>query len=242
MLFNLFSKKQAATRQGSAIQDKAQILAIVQQIASHRAPLTLSFNGIPQQFSSLILKVKAAEQHFLLDELYPAAGHRLLLERKRIQIHSNCQGIPVLFDSPLLAQGEHQGVAFYGLALPTSLLYQQRRQATRLALPHPNAFALMLKIPQQPIAQGSLNDLSMHGASAEFPGNLTPYLSTSGQVLTCMLRLSSTDSLSCSLRICNVKYQRQSHKTRVGGAFEGLDRAGSQRLNQWLLQIRRRQA
>lgn len=241
MLFGLFSQKQAATRQGDRLQDPKQISAILSQIASRRSPLTLSFAGIPQQFSSLILKVKTEQRLFLLDELYPAQGHSLLLDKKRIQIHSNCQGIPVLFESQLLAHSQQQGIAFYALSLPSSLLYQQRRQSVRLTVPKPCPWSLFLKIYQQPTAQGSLCDLSMHGASAEFDGNLSPYLNQQGQVLTCILRISPTDSLTCSLRIRNIKYQRSQHKTRVGGSFEDLDRSSHQKLNQLLLQIRRRQ-
>lgn len=242
MLFqNLFFKKQEATRQGELLKNPAQIIAILKQIADRRSPLTLSFKGIPNQFSSLLLRVKAEQQHFLLDELYPEQGHQLLLERKQVQIHTSCQGIPTLFESRLLGQGEQQGIAVYGLSLPQSILYQQRRQTMRIPVPTPNPFSLFLKIHQQPTAQGSLQDLSMHGVSAEFPGNLSPYLDHNGMVLTCILRISINESITCSLRIRNIKYHRQRHKTRIGGAFEDVDKLGTKMLNQLLLQIRRRQ-
>jgi len=73
---------------------------------------------------------------FLIQDISPRTGNQFLQEERRISISARDQGTFVYIESARVIRGDaERGVPYFHIALPSGMLYHQRRRSTRFRIP-----------------------------------------------------------------------------------------------------------
>lgn len=221
-----FQKMQFAAKTGQTIKEPERVANILRIIQKKREPINFSFRGLPETYSSTILKIADDHSYILIDELYPERGNELLQSKRPFTLYSTCNGVPTTFKTEFVKQGtDKEGVTFHAMTMPEQVCYQQRRNAVRIFIPEHMKMPVSLFSKGSAMFQGTLNDLSYTGLSARFNSNLDEEIRTEGTHASVVIRINSTTNITCPIKIMNSSYSAVKQESRIGAKFIDLDRA-----------------
>jgi len=221
--------------------DKMRIRNFLQKFLDRRALLTIKLNSHKQLFSSAVIKIDSDTETFLLDELKPEHGDKLIMQNPDIQIHGQLEGVSINFHSKVIEFGKEDNISFYKLPFPDTIEYNQRRQAVRIKLgdTHPLPIKFFLDNGQQLV--GEIDDISIRGLRAKFSNDLSAHLER-GQHLRCTFLLPPENkmTLDCDFIVSVVKY-KQNHFSQpfIGGQFVNLKTPDERQLQNTIMSLQR---
>lgn len=162
------------------INRPAEVASVLHALQRQRAPVTVNFKGVEQQYLSLVLAVDRKEQVFYLDELNQANGHKRILAKATFAMRATDQGVTVFIPKcqAIKVLDEEDG-AVYRVPFPTELIHNQKRDAFRAVVMLGNNLPVSLlsftrKEPLQPL-MARLVDISSTGCKLEFDSLIKPH-------------------------------------------------------------------
>lgn len=200
------------------MKGRTYVLTLLQSLIRRRELVSIMLQGSDVRFTSTVLSVDPHNNTLLLDDLYPQAGHELLLQAGEVQLFAHTGGGALEFAAQLVEHEEVDGLSYFHLRLPETVNYMQRREGHRIVV-------AKLEIPAELYDQrgashpARLYDISSSGIgflisrNSEFPVNTA---------VPCVLHFPAESSLSCKVEFCDRRHAGANIDI-IGGSFVGLD-------------------
>lgn len=223
------------------LSDKIRIRAFLQRILEKRALLTIIINGHEELFTSAIIKVINDDDSFIIDELKPEHGNKLLLDNPGVQLKAQLDGISINCQATISKFGEDDNIAFYKLPIPDEIEYHQRRQAVRIRLSAAHPLPVRFSNKDDASFEGEIDDISIGGIRARFKQSLLKSLEN-GQHLTCSFLLppDNEQTLICDLVIRVIKHDKdQFGSSFLGGEFMDMAKSVERQLQRSIMTLQR---
>lgn len=211
------------------VADPEQVTLVLCRLHEAHALLTLGIQGVRNVYTTTLLEVAADGGWLVLDEPVPRDGHAHMQPGRALHLQGRLEGLQVAFDTTLelIADGPPP---YYRVAMPVSVVYQQRREDHRVTVPLAWHATAQLLTPQRALLGGELRDLSAGGMRVLLnPGGAR--LPRLGEVLPrCVVTLPGEAPVCCRLEVCHVEPPRGPTRAVLGGRFLDLSRAERHRL------------
>jgi len=203
---------------GHHIRNHKQIIPLLIQAYKSRMLLNASFPGHKAHFSTALLGIYDEHGFIVLDELTPRIGHRLFLEKKKINLAGRLDGVEISFSTELTEVREKGGVAYYKAGMPGSIYYRQRRLDFRIASTgaHISFHGLRGKGVSQ-MLKGYVSDLSRQGLGIILEDDV---ILDQGEVLSsCLISIPEVGEIAFSMEIRFCSSNNRAQATRIGGRY-----------------------
>lgn len=150
------------------LDEPADIIAALKLLRDQRLDLTVRLDSHKDTFTCKVLDV--SDDDFLMEDIAPRTGIQLLRNAKRFSISARTHGIYAYIEATHVLQwSQERGVPYFHVALPESMLFQQRRKAARYRLPlRVSADGASITLFDDQDLVGRIVDLSVGGCRAEF--------------------------------------------------------------------------
>lgn len=223
------------------LTNKQQIFSILAAVQKSRTPLMIKFEGIEKYFTSIILKTDLDKSHLIIDEVAPEEGHQLAMQNLPFSIRGNHSGVSFFFRPNVIkAAGSENNIAFYSIALPDEMVYQQRRGSFRALVPRAlNSQANITSTTRNQNLSGRLYDISVTGCRINFVGEVTLDLVRGDVFDQAEVMLPEGDKISYPLKLKHIRYNRESNETSCGFEFEGMDKLGQRMVDRFVYFLQR---
>jgi len=200
------------------MKGRTYVLTLLQSLIRRRELVSVMLPGSDVRFTSTVLSVDPQNSTLLLDELFPQAGHDLLVQAGEAQVFAHTGGGALEFVAQLATHEEADGLSFFHLHLPETVNYMQRREGHRIVV-------AKLEIPAELYDQrgathpARVYDISNSGIGFLVSRNNDFPLNTA---IPCVLHFPAEASLSCKVEFCD-RRQAGANIDILGGSFTGLD-------------------
>jgi len=132
--------------------------------------------------------------------------------------------VDISFTTELIDTGSSAQIAFYRLAMPKGLRYQQRRSSYRARINLARDIPVLLTRADGVTLEGQLYDISMGGIGTRYKPGKTDNVRQGGVWDECIIRLDGKQEIRSSLEVCFIGEDTRSRQMRLGGKFIQLAR------------------
>ena len=222
------------------------IVKALKLFRDQRAPVTVNFEGQPTSYVGKLLD--ASVDDFLLEDLQPRNGLSLMRPGTEFSLSSRTQGIYIHSGiNRVIAVESERGVPFFRIALPNTLLYQQRRRNARFRLParvtaSHATISLERHSPEskdEPVClEGRIVDISAGGCRCEL---VTPVVLDleRNEPVTCNIEISEQLSLRADGAIRHSSFDAKRRVMTCGIELLEMQVTDRRRLERFIESIRR---
>lgn len=223
------------------LTNKQQIFSILASVQKSRTPVMIKFEGIEKYFTSIILKTDLDKSHLIIDEIAPEEGHMLAMQNLPFSIRGNHTGVSLFFRPNVIkASGSENNIAFYSIALPDEMVYQQRRNSFRALIPRAlNVEANITSNVRNQTLTGRMYDISITGCRVNFEGEIAPELIRGDMFEKTDISLPDGDNIRYPLKLKHARYNRDSNETSCGFEFEGIDKTSQRMIDRFVYFLQR---
>lgn len=217
-----------------------EIHANLRQLLQNHDPLIVTFADRSVSYRSYLVEVDRNSGLLALDELIPNEGERLLCNGEAFHIESSHDGVRIAWDCSQPAEvGELAGMRCYWCAVPTEMLYHQRRNAYR-ATPLPGQ-PVMIELSGDRLSRtlkGQLIDISATGCKLRFPGDASIGL-RSGEVYERLEIQSPLGALVTPIELRHAMHDAKLDATFAGTRFHGINGLEQRNIERFVYQLQR---
>lgn len=196
-----------------------EVFATLRILLDNHTPLQLRFTGRSVRYQTYLIDINREKGWLALDELVPNDGERLLVANEPFEIEGFQEGVRIAWDNGHEVHlGELDDARCYWTAIPTEVLYHQRRNAYRAQLfGQPIGAALNAKTFRSPL-EGKLLDMSATGCKVSFAGDLQQRLQT-GQVYEQLSASLPVGAIATAVELRHVVFDEKLNMTFCGMRF-----------------------
>ena len=213
------------------------ILHLFRLRREHRL-LRLRFNGLGQDFQSLLLEVDLRNRRLILDEPFPAVDETRLVAGRRVDVASIEGAASTRFESRVEGLQQHRDLPALVLAMPESVTAFQRRNFFRLAVQEHMPVQAVLRHQVLGNLSARVLDLSSRGVRISVP-SLEEHDPL--QTAPFLLKLAGDRGFLCTLRVCSQHSSLDQESSVLGGALEGLNPPQLQLIERFIARSQRTQ-
>lgn len=221
------------------ITDPARVQHMLQGLLEGRCLLSARLDEGETWYNTTLLDVDPAAGVVLLDELSPRRGHQQVRVGLELRVLGVLNGVPTRFTARVLDVAVQDGIAFYRVALPSRIEYQQRRAFFRAYVPRSLELKVRLLTSDQIPLTARLVDLSLGGLGMFLPQN-SPLFPLDVVTIE-RLDLPEGQSVSCTAEIRYTQPEYGQKLIRAGGRFIGLEGQDARTLLRAILSLEREQ-
>lgn len=158
----------ASGRDSGYISDLSAIADTLRAFRDQRTDLRVRLGNAADEILARILDV--SEREMLIEDIRPRAALALLRVRTQFSFAARMDGLYAFAEkASVLSREEERGLPFFRIAMPTSMLVQQRRRDTRVRLPmRVMARGASVVLERDLPMLGRIVDISAGGLRAEF--------------------------------------------------------------------------
>jgi c-di-GMP-binding flagellar brake protein YcgR len=163
-----------ASKSSRYLTDPGEISQIFKLLRDQRAELQLRFDKEAETFRAKVLDLQGGS--ILIEDIHPRDGMRFLRSAHPFALAARIEGLYIhSADNRAHKSDSERNVPFFHVALPKTMLCQQRRRTARFRLPlrvAANGARITLRLAgrnDSPLV-GSIIDISAGGCRAEFSG------------------------------------------------------------------------
>lgn len=146
------------------LSTREEVVQVFQLFRDQLSEIKLRFADIPQTYTARVLDLE--NDQVFLQNIVPRDGAQHLRGGCEFSISGRADGLFVyITENKILAQPQSQDAGFFRIAMPTSVLYQQRRRSQRVRVP------VQANVHRSHVQIGAINpiyarilDISEHGA------------------------------------------------------------------------------
>jgi len=198
-----------------------QIIGLLRRIMDGKNLLSVRVGESSLSHNSLLLDINTDKGYIMLDELNNERAHQQALERRKLRILCQCQGVELSFSCSIRVVHNKKGLTFYQAPLPEVIRYQQRRADFRVKVGLEQAVHLSLPVADQTRVDAELCDVSIGGVGARLE-NSDVELRRGLVIPECKITLTDHEPILTDLEIRFLQSDEQTQVTRIGGRFLGL--------------------
>ncbi|MBV4457169.1 flagellar brake protein [Pseudomonas sp. COR58] len=217
-----------------------EISSNLRQLQESHDPLIITFHERSQRFQSYLIKVDRDSGTIALDEMIPRDGERFLQAGEPFKVEGFHEGVRIAWEcsTPLTIE-ESAGDRFYSGAMPTEVVYHQRRNAFRAALKLTDLVNVELggEKLKSPIA-GKLLDISATGCKLRFEGDITGRLQL-GQVYDRLIATPLFGNQSTSVELRYLHFEEKLNMTFAGLRFHNISGPVARNVERFVYQLQR---
>ena len=236
----MLSKKNEYT-----LTEPNKIKWLLNALESQHQVVILSLSNSDLLDRSMVVSVCAEKHSFMLEGVIDQAIHQKISSGHTFSLSSTHNGVDLLGHemSALKTLSDDQSV-LYEVALPSELLYKQRRESYRVALS--DAFAVPVcvskagskELPEETMPECKLSNISAEGCLLKFPGTEDNQVFQLEQVLTLAFHVPGTDThLSLEAVVCHGRYISRSSIWLLGFKFQNLSSEAQSCLGQHVVRL-----
>jgi len=202
----------------------AQIAGVLKRLQEAHVLLRITIPGENQAYLSALLEVHPVDGYLLLDELNPPEGNAALQRARRLGVSAQLRGVDISFTTDLIDTGSSAQIAYYRLAMPQGMRYQQRRTSYRARISLARMIPVLLTRDDGTTLEGQLFDISVGGIGTHYKPGKTIDIQQGGVWDECIIRLDGTQEIRSALEVCFIGEDSRSRQLRLGGKFLNLAR------------------
>ena len=118
--------------QGQLLTKPESIYGLLNRLRDNHTPLKLHFNTVEGAYSTIILKVDLKGRHFIIDQVTPDWGDRVMAKSGAFMFEAFYDGCRITSSiMRAVGKGVQDGQPIYKIPFPDELDYFQRRQFYR---------------------------------------------------------------------------------------------------------------
>lgn len=225
------------------LTDRDEIVGAFRVLRDQRADLQLRFADNPGTYTAKVLDLK--DKSVLIEDIQPRDGLALLRAGKRFALSSRIDGLYIhCAENRAHKADSERSLPFFHVALPASLLYQQRRRAARFRLPlrvvtHGARIALRRGNRNANALQGEIIDISAGGCRAEFHGEAPPRLGNDGILDFCQISIPNLLELEAKSAVRHTSFDARRQILTCGIEFTEMQVTDRRRLEQFIQTLAR---
>lgn len=222
------------------ITGDASTLRLLARIKNHRGLIYVRINENTTPWSSAIIAVDNDRHVWRFDELPTAEGHRQLLKKRRCEIETHLDGVPVKFQTEVMTSGiDQKGLSYYEASLPREIRVYQRRSSFRAQLSAACHAGMKFIVPGVAIMRGHVRDISECGVKADF-SNCTQIVDSGLYIPNSTLTFPDNKSIGCDLSVRFVR--RSSFGMSIGAQFVKISKENQKQVVQFVAFLDRERA
>lgn len=217
------------------------IHGVFRALQADRSTINIQFNNTGPLYNSLILQASLPRRTILLDEISPAAGHDRAVNGEPFSLRASVHGIRVYApELKIISQSRDDDGIYYQVAFPERLLYLQRRDAFRVAVPASQEMAARCLFEERDPIAATVENISATGIGLLMPGEKKPPLEAMSP-FTVRLTLPAPEKgvLTLKATLIHHHHDRSRNVTICGCRFEDLGRPDQITLNRLVTQLQR---
>ena len=217
-----------------------EVYSNLRQILQSRDPLFISFADRQQSFQSYLLEIDRDQGVMALDELVPRLGEKYLAAGEPFKVEGFHEGVRISWqcESPVTIS-VIDGAPCYWTELPSEILYHQRRDAYRAAVPESETadVEVLDKTLGSPLF-GRVIDISATGCRLRFKGDIRERLQNGAVLELLQLRLTQAN-IASAIEVRHVEYDSVIDMTFVGVKFHQPSGFDMRNIERFVYQLQR---
>jgi len=223
------------------LTDPDEIIRVLKIFRDQRADLQIRFEQDIGVYTAKVLDLQ--KKVMLLEDLQPRNGTGQLRAHKPFALSGRVDGIYMHCVGNVAQKADSErGVPYFHVALPESLLYQQRRRAARFRLPLRVAAnggqVLLFRQDGNDIPlTGQIIDISAGGCRAEFAAVQTPPLQNDEILEGCAITVPNLLDLHSKGTVRHTSTDQKQQVTTCGIEFTEMHVTDRRRLEQFIQAI-----
>ena len=231
------------TAQGSVsrvLTERAAIERAFRLFRDQRSAISLRFDGEAHAYSARILDAKDA--HFLLEDIRPREGLRLLHRAAPFALTARTDGLYAYGENLRVAEvADDRGVPYFIVPYPPRLLTQQRRRAARYRLPQAvTAHGALARLKRNGgVIEGEVLDISTGGCRIAFEQPIEPQFAVDEPIDRCEIAISNMLSLTAVAVVRHHATDPETRQMQCGIEFLKMSVTDRRRLEQFIHAISR---
>lgn len=219
------------------LTERAEITRVLLQFRDHCQPVTLRFEGIDQEYTAQVLDV--IDDQVLLEDVRPRNGNALMQRRQPFSLAGRADGVYVYATGNRVAEAAAERlVPYFRVALPRSMLCQQRRRSTRFQLPMGERAASLELGSEHGRVKGEIVDISVGGCRAAFRNGLPSAFAKDASLDSCRIEVPGLLDIQCDAVIRHMSPNAKGIVT-CGVEFTSMGVTERRRLEQFIQTLSR---
>ena len=217
-----------------------EVAANLRMLQESHDPLIITFQERSQRFQSCLVNVDREAGTITLDELIPRDGERFIAAGERFKVEGFHDGVRIAWESTNTWDViEHDGQRSYRGAMPTEVVYHQRRNAFRAALKLSQLMDVemagdRIKSP----VRGKLLDVSATGCKLRFDGNVAERLQL-GQVYERFCATFPYGAMTAPVELRYLHFEERIDTTFAGVRFHNMSGLVQRQVERFVYQLQR---
>jgi c-di-GMP-binding flagellar brake protein YcgR len=238
-VFNALSAEDAP-QPPKVLTTPLEISGTLRQLQESHDPLIITFHERTQRFQSYLVDIDRDSATIVLDEMIPSDGERFLLAGEPFRVEGFHEGVRIAWESNgAMTVDDSDGGRCYRGAMPTEVVYHQRRNAFRAAL----KLAQLVNVDldgeklKAPIS-GKLLDISATGCKLRFEGDITDSLQL-GQVYDRFAAALPFGSMTAPVELRYLHFEEKIATTFAGVRFHNMSGLVQRQVERFVYQLQR---
>lgn len=232
-----------ASNSSRYLTDPAEISQIFRLLRDQRAELQLRFDKEVETFRAKVLDLQGSS--ILVEDVHPRDGMRFLRSGHLFALAARIDGLYIHSANNRAHKSDSErNVPFFHVALPKTMLCQQRRRAGRFRLPlrvAANGAQISLRLAgraENPLV-GTIIDISAGGCRAEFSGFKFRPLHDDDVLESCSLSIAKLLEVSAQAALRHTSLDSKRNILSCGIEFTEMNVTDRRRLEQFIETIAR---
>ena len=226
-------------QQFESIENKAQILSLLNQCAKQHSDLHISLSRHGELFNTQIEHVDETQQCMYLAELLPKLGQRLLRGSKKLRIFTHVNGAEINFEVNILRVKSALFRTRNCVEFPKLIRYFQRRRAHRIHISMAMDIKASLNTHSGNNFQGQIRDLSSTGMRVQFYSSKPKELEQQPLPQECVIALPDDENIRCHFTVHHLHKNENDRGFAVGGSFSSMNQEQKKMLQRFLARVER---
>jgi c-di-GMP-binding flagellar brake protein YcgR len=237
-VFNALSAEDAP-QPPKVLTTPLEIAANLRLLMDSHDPLIITFHERTQRFQSYLIEVDR-DGGLALDEMIPRDGERFLAAGEAFRVEGFHDGVRIAWEcSATLEIEDIDGHRCYRGALPTEVVYHQRRNAFRAAL----KLAQLVNVDlggeklKSPLG-GKLLDISATGCKLRFEGDVSERMQL-GQVYERFVAALPFGAMTAPVELRYLHFEERINTTFAGVRFHNMSGLVQRQVERFVYQLQR---
>jgi len=203
-------------------------------------PLIITFHERSQRFQSFLVEVDKDNDRLVLDEMIPRDGERFLTNGEAFRVEGFHDGVRIAWEShgTLSVSDSPEGRTYEG-ALPSEVIYHQRRNAFRAALKLSQLVDVEIAGDRlKHSVTGKLLDISATGCKLRFDGDISERLQL-GQVYERFAASLPFGTMTAPVELRHLHFEDRIDTTFAGVRFHNMSGLVQRQVERFVYQLQR---
>lgn len=217
-----------------------EIASNLRMLLESHDPLIITFHDKPQRFQSYLVDVNREKNLIALDEMIPRDGERFLEMGVPFRVEGFHDGVRIAWEcnTSLTLDTTREHRCYLG-ALPSEVVYHQRRNAFRAALKLANLVDVLVDGDTLPVpVQGKLLDVSATGCKLRFEGDISERIQL-GQVYERFKANLPFGAMTTPVELRYLHFEERLNITFAGLRFHNISGPVQRQVERFVYQLQR---